>query len=303
MEILKGMEREKMIRSMTGYGRVSNDSSGRSFNVEIKSVNNRYLDVFIRLPRGINALEDRIRKYVASKVYRGKIDVYINQESFGDDDRAVNVDENIAAAYYNALKTLKDRFGFNDDITLSQLANYPDVISMEKKEEDIEVIWEILLKALDQAIDLFLEMRSSEGEKLGTDIKERCQLIKIKVEEIENRSSGVVDDFREKIRVRVTDYLKEVEIDEARLLNEVAFFADKCSITEEIVRLKSHISQLENTLCDKDTIGRKLDFLIQEMNREINTIGSKANDLYITNLVVDVKSELEKVREQIQNIE
>lgn len=292
-----------MIRSMTGYGRGSNDSSGRSFNVEIKSVNNRYLDVFIRLPRGINALEDRIRKYVASKVYRGKIDVYINQERFGDDDRAVNVDENIAAAYYNALKTLKDRFGLNEDITLSQLANYPDVISMEKKEEDIEVIWEILLKALDQAIDLFLEMRSSEGEKLGKDIKERCQFIKIKVEEIENRSSGVVDDFREKIRARVTDYLKEVEIDEARLVNEVAFFADKCSITEEIVRLKSHISQLENTLCDKDTIGRKLDFLIQEMNREINTIGSKANDLYITNLVVDVKSELEKVREQIQNIE
>ena len=292
-----------MIRSMTGYGRGSNDSSGRSFNVEIKSVNNRYLDVFIRLPRGINALEDRIRKYVASKVYRGKIDVYINQERFGDDDRAVNVDENIAAAYYNALKTLSDRFGLNDDITLSQLANYPDVISMEKKEEDIEVIWEILLNALDQAIDLFLEMRSSEGEKLGKDIKERCQLIKIKVEEIENRSSGVVDDFREKIQVRITDYLKDVEIDEARLLNEVAFFADKCSITEEIVRLKSHISQLENTLCDKDTIGRKLDFLIQEMNREINTIGSKANDLYITNLVVDVKSELEKVREQIQNIE
>jgi uncharacterized protein (TIGR00255 family) len=297
------MESEKMIRSMTGYGRGSNDSNGRSFNVEIKSVNNRYLDIYIRLPRGINALEDRIRKYVASKVYRGKIDIYVNQERFGEDDIAVNVDENVAAAYYNALKTIKERFGLNEEITLSQLTNYPDVISMEKKEEDIEVIWDILVKALDQAIELFLEMRSNEGTKLGKDIKERCQLIYNRVEEIENRSLGVVDEFREKIKVRITEYLKEIEIDETRLLNEVAFFADKSSITEEIVRLKSHISQLENTLDGKDTIGRKLDFLIQEMNREINTIGSKANDLYITNIVVDVKSELEKIREQIQNIE
>lgn len=292
-----------MIRSMTGYGRGSNDAGGRSFNVEIKSVNNRYLDVYIRLPRGINALEDRVRKYVASKVYRGKIDVYINQEKFGEDDVVVNVDENVAAAYYNALKTLNERFGLNENITLSHLINYPDVVSMEKKEEDIEAIWVILVKALDNAIELFLEMRSSEGAKLGEDIKERCQLIYNRVEEIENRSSGVVDEFREKIKARITEYLKEVEIDEARLLNEVAFFADKSSITEEIVRLKSHIAQLESTLTDKNTIGRKLDFLIQEMNREINTIGSKANDLYITNIVVDVKSELEKVREQIQNIE
>ncbi len=183
------------------------------------------------------------------------------------------------------------------------MTNYPDVISTEKKEEDIEVIWNILVKALDQAIELFLNMRNIEGTKLGKDIKERCHLISKRVEEIENRSSMVVDEFREKIKGRVTEYLKEVEIDEARLLNEVAFFADKCSITEEIVRLKSHIVQLENTLDDKDTIGRKLDFLIQEMNREINTIGSKANDLTITNIVVDVKSELEKIREQVQNIE
>lgn len=292
-----------MIRSMTGYGRGSIEEGGRGFNVEIKSVNNRYLDVYIRLPRGINALEDRIRKYVASKVYRGKIDVYINQEKFSDDDIVVKVDEGVAAAYYNALKTLRERFELKEDITLSHLTNYPDVISMEKKEEDIEVIWKILTKALDQAMELFLNMRHSEGEKLGKDIKERCQLISRRVEDIESRSALIVDEFREKIKGRVTEYLKEVEIDEARLLNEVAFFADKCSITEEIVRLKSHIAQLEKTLGDKDTIGRKLDFLIQEMNREINTIGSKANDLSITNIVVDVKSELEKIREQVQNIE
>lgn len=292
-----------MIRSMTGYGRGSVDEGGRSFNVEIKSVNNRYLDINIRLPRGINVLEDRIRKYIASKVYRGKIDVYINQEKFGDDDIAVNVDENIAAAYYNALKTLRDRFGFNEEITLSQLTSYPDVISIEKKEEDIETIWSILVEALDQAIEQFLEMRSVEGAKLANDIEIRCKLIYNMVIEIENRSPLVVDEYREKIRSRVSEYLKEVEVDEARLLNEVAFFADKCSITEELVRLKSHIAQLQNTLENKDTVGRKLDFLIQEMNREVNTIGSKANDLCITNVVVDIKSELEKIREQIQNIE
>lgn len=292
-----------MIRSMTGYGRGSIEEGGRSFNVEIKSVNNRYLDVYIRLPRGINALEDRIRKYIASKVYRGKIDVYINQEKFAEDDIAVNVDENVAAAYFNALNTLKEKFELKEDITLSLLTNYPDVISIEKKEEDIEVVWNILVKALDQAIELFKEMRTTEGTKLGSDIRERCRLIYDRVVEIEDRSSVVVDEFREKIKTRVSEYLKEVEIDEARLLNEVAFFADKCSITEEVVRLKSHIIQLQNTLDDKDTIGRKLDFLIQEMNREINTIGSKANDLLITNIVVDIKSELEKIREQIQNIE
>lgn len=292
-----------MIRSMTGYGRGSIEEGGRSFNVEIKSVNNRYLDVYIRLPRGINALEDRVRKYIASKVYRGKIDVYINQEKFAEDDIAVNVDESIATAYYDALNTLKRKFGFKEEITLSLLTNYPDVISMEKREEDIEVVWNILVKALDQAIELFCEMRKIEGTKLGNDIRERCNLIYDRVLEIESRSTVVVDEFREKIRLRVTEYLKEVEIDEARLLNEVAFFADKCNITEEIVRLKSHIAQLQNTLVDKDTIGRKLDFLIQEMNREINTIGSKANDLCITNIVVDIKSELEKIREQIQNIE
>lgn len=292
-----------MIRSMTGYGRGSIEEGGRSFNVEIKSVNNRYLDVYIRLPRGINALEDRVRKYIASKVYRGKIDVYINQEKFAEDDIAVNVDESIATAYYDALNTLKRKFGFKEEITLSLLTNYPDVISMEKREEDIEVVWNILVKALDQAIELFCEMRKIEGTKLGNDIRERCNLIYDRVLEIESRSTVVVDEFREKIRLRVTEYLKEVEIDEARLLNEVAFFADKCNITEEIVRLKSHIAQLQNTLVDKDTVGRKLDFLIQEMNREINTIGSKANDLCITNIVVDIKSELEKIREQIQNIE
>lgn len=292
-----------MIRSMTGYGRGRADAEGRSYNIEIKSVNNRYLDINIRLPRQINPLEERIRKHISSKVNRGKIDVYINQEKFGDEDLVVKVDTNVADAYYNALTTLKEHFGLAEDIRLSHITSYPDIISTEKRDEDIEIIWNVLIKALDEALLMFLEMRSQEGTKLCEDIRERCQFIFSRIEEVEGRSSIVVDEYREKIKARIGEYLKEVEIDEARLLNEVAFFADRCSITEEIVRLKSHISQLTKTLTDKETVGRKLDFLIQEMNREINTIGSKANDLYITNIVVDVKSELEKIREQIQNIE
>jgi uncharacterized protein (TIGR00255 family) len=297
------LEGEIMIKSMTGYGRGSIEENGRSFNVELKSVNNRYLDIYIRLPRQINALEDKIRKYVASKVYRGKIDVYINQEKFSDDDIVINVDENIARAYYDAFCRLKESLDLKDNITLEILSKSPDVISMEKREEDLEVIWSILVKSLNQAIDMFVEMRKNEGKKLSGDIEERCGLISGKLDEIEKRSSLVVDEYREKIRARVSEYLKEVEIDEVRLLNEVAFFADKANITEEIVRLRSHILQLSSALNDKEPVGRKLDFLIQEMNRETNTIGSKSNDLGITNLVVDIKSELEKIREQIQNIE
>jgi uncharacterized protein (TIGR00255 family) len=254
------LEGEIMIRSMTGYGRGNIEENGRSFNVELKSVNNRYLDIYIRLPRQINALEDKIRKYVASKVYRGKIDVYINQERFSDDDIVINVDENIARAYYDAFCRLKESLDLKDNITLEILSKSPDVISMEKREEDLEVIWSILVKSLNQAIDMFVEMRKNEGKKLSGDIEERCGLISGKLDEIEKRSSLVVDEYREKIRARVSEYLKEVEIDEVRLLNEVAFFADKANITEEIVRLRSHILQLSSALNDKEPVGRKLDF-------------------------------------------
>lgn len=292
-----------MIYSMTGYGRSNVEENGRSFNIEMKSVNNRYLDINIRLPRQINALEDRIRKYISSKVSRGKIDIYINQEKFSEDDIKVRVDEELAKAYYDAFKTLGGKFSLKSEITLPLLANCNDVISVEKKEEDLEEVWGTVNKTLEEALSMFVGMREVEGEKLSTDMKNRCSLVLGMVLDIEKRSPEVVDDFRDKIKTRVSEYLKEVEIDESRLLNEVAFFSDKCSITEEIVRLKSHISQFTKTLDSNEPVGRKLDFLIQEMNRETNTIGSKSNDLLITNLVVDIKSELEKIREQVQNIE
>lgn len=292
-----------MIKSMTGYGRGTIEEAGRAFQVEIKSVNNRYLDINIRLPRQFNALEDNVRKYITSRLSRGKIDVYINQEKISEDDVNISVDEQVAKSYYDAFATLKEKFSLQDDISLSLIARSNDVIVIKKKEEDLEHIWSTLSKALQAAIDMFVDMRIKEGLKLSNDMLERCEIINGILLKIEERSPEVVKEYREKILQRISDFLKEVEVDQGKLLNEVAFFADKCNVTEEIVRLKSHIEQFKNTLSSGESIGRKLDFIIQEMNRETNTIGSKANDLVITNLVVDIKSEIEKIREQVQNIE
>lgn len=292
-----------MINSMTGYGRGCAEEDGRSFITEIKSVNNRYLDVNIKLPRQINGLEDKVRKLISSKISRGKIDIYISQDRFSDEDIEIRIDEQLSNAYYNAFKLLKNKFDVRDDISVSLLAKSPDVISINKKEEDLEKIWSVLKESIDNAIDMFVDMRVKEGLKLSKDILERCELIHNSVIQIESRASLIVDEYRQKISARIAEYLKEVEIDQSKLLNEVAFFADKSNITEELVRLNSHIIQMKDTLNSNEPVGRKLDFIIQEMNRETNTIGSKSSDLTITNLVVDIKCELEKIREQVQNIE
>jgi uncharacterized protein (TIGR00255 family) len=288
---------------MTGYGRGTSEKDGRSFNVEMKSVNNRYLDITIKLPRHINVLEDTVRKYISQKISRGKVDIYINQECYSKDDISIRLDEQMAQAYYDAFQKIKDRFGVIDDVSVALIAKSPDVITVEKNEEDYNIIWQVLKPAVDQALDMLIDMRSKEGVKLTKDIDERCALILGMVEDVESRSPQLVEEYREKISDRIKEYLKDVELDETRLLNEVAFFADKASITEEIVRMKSHVVQLKSTLSGNEPVGRKLDFIAQEMNRETNTIGSKANDLYITNVVVNMKSELEKIREQIQNLE
>lgn len=292
-----------MVNSMTGYGRGTSEKDGRSFNVEMKSVNNRYLDITIKLPRHINVLEDTVRKYISQKISRGKVDIYINQECYSKDDISIRLDEQMAQAYYDAFQKIKDRFGVIDDVSVALIAKSPDVITVEKNEEDYNIIWQVLKPAVDQALDMLIDMRSKEGVKLTKDIDERCALILGMVEDVESRSPQLVEEYREKISDRIKEYLKDVELDETRLLNEVAFFADKASITEEIVRMKSHVVQLKSTLSGNEPVGRKLDFIVQEMNRETNTIGSKANDLYITNVVVNMKSELEKIREQIQNLE
>ncbi|MEF9952505.1 MAG: YicC/YloC family endoribonuclease [Clostridium sp.] len=293
-----------MIKSMTGYGRGRSEVEGRSFNVEIKSVNNRYLDINIRLPRVISSLEDKIRKEISSKVSRGKIDVFITGEKDSENKVNVNVDENMAKAYYNAYSNLKGLLNIEENVSLSLISRAPDVINVEKEEEDLEKVWEVLSLSLTEALDMFVNMREVEGNKLCDDVLTRCDSILNMITEVEERSPSVVAEYREKITQRLKEFLGEVEIDQARLLNEVAFFSDKCSIAEETVRLRSHIVQLKSSLEVVDeSVGRKLDFLIQEMNRETNTIGSKANDLTITRVVVDIKSEIEKIREQIQNIE
>lgn len=292
-----------MINSMTGYGRGSYEKDGRRFNVEMKSVNNRYLDISVKLPRQINVLEDNIRKYISESVSRGKVDVYVTQDKFNEDDIEVSVDTSLADAYYNAFKVISERYDIRDDVSVSLIAKSPDVIVIDKKQDDQEEIWGILKGALEQAMNMFIDMRQTEGLKLSQDIVRRADIIGDLVVKVEERAPVLVDEYREKISQRVQEYLKDIAIDQTRLLNEVAFFADKASITEEIVRLKSHIVQLKSTFKSSQPIGRKLDFLLQEMNRETNTIGSKANDLYITNMVVDIKSELEKIREQIQNLE
>lgn len=293
-----------MIKSMTGYGRGNIEVDGRSFNVEMKSVNNRYLDINIRLPRAINSLEDKIRKEITSKVSRGKVDVYINQENTSDNDITIKVDEHMAKAYFNAYSHIKDLLDISENVPLALVSKSPDVIVVEKNEEDLEKVYSILNASLTEALNMFVTMREVEGQKLSEDILTRCDFILSMMSTIEERSSCVVTEYREKITQRIKEFLGDVELDEGKLINEVAFFSDKCSITEEIVRLKSHILQLKDTLENSgDSVGRKLDFLIQEMNRETNTIGSKANDLLITKTVVDIKSEIEKIREQIQNIE
>jgi len=292
-----------MIKSMTGYGRGECEENNRRFVIELKSVNNRYLDINIRLPKHLISLEDNIRKYISSRVSRGKIDVFVSQEKFSDDDIKVVLDEQVASYYYNVYSELKKKFNLQEEITLSLLAKAPDVIIIEKNEDDVETVWDTMKKALDEALSVFIDMRTKEGLKLKQDILERCMIISEKVNLIEKRSPSIIDEYREKIKLRVSEFLKDVEIDESRLLNEVAFFADKVNIDEEITRLKSHIEQLRSSLESDEAVGRKLDFLIQEMNRETNTIGSKANDLSIANLVIDIKSELEKIREQVQNIE
>jgi len=292
-----------MIKSMTAYGRGEVEENNRKFVIELKSVNNRYLDVNIRLPKHLLALEDDIRKYISSKISRGKVDVFISQEKFGDNDIKISLDEQVAQYYYNIFMQLKEKFNLSEEIGLSLFTKFSDIIIVEKNEEDYESVWKTIKKALDQALSVFIDMRIREGLKLKQDILEKCNIISQKVTEIEHRSPMVVEEYREKIRERISEFLKDVEVDEARLLNEVAFFADKVNINEEIIRLKSHIEQLKNTLESEEAVGRKLDFLLQEMNRETNTIGSKANDLIISNLVIDIKSELEKIREQVQNIE
>ena len=292
-----------MIKSMTGFGRSTYENEVREYIVEIKSVNNRFNDVNIKMPRNLNYLEDKIRKQILNNISRGKVEVSIQLNNNSDLGKKINLNTDIAKKYIEELKKLTQETSIIDNINIMDVAKFPDVLNIRIDEEAEEVIQKELFTALEGAINSFLDMRQKEGSKIKVDLENRIEVIKQKIEQISSISAGLVDEYIVKLETRIKELLKTDVVDQTRLAQEVVIYSDKCSVEEEITRLKSHISQFLNLLNENIAIGKKLDFLIQEMNRETNTIGSKANNLEITNLVVDIKTELENVREQIQNIE
>jgi uncharacterized protein (TIGR00255 family) len=291
-----------MIKSMTGFGRGEASQDNITFSVDIKTVNHRYSDISVRLPRMVSPLEEKIREYMGSKLNRGKIDIYINYDSFGQDTK-VKLDTNLASAYVDSLSILKQQFGIKDDISLSLITKFPDILKLETEEKDLDFLWSVLYSAIEQAVESLVEMRSREGERLCKDMLEKLDSINSTIDQIKAKSPELVEVYKNKLYDKIKEMTKDIQLDENRLLTEVAIYADKSSIDEEIVRLKSHIEEFKKTLHVQGTIGKKLDFIVQEMNREVNTIGSKASDLGVVNNVIAMKTEIEKIREQVQNIE
>lgn len=291
------------IRSMTGYGKGEEIANDRRFTVEIKSVNHRYNDITIKMPRMIAALEDPVKKRILQDVFRGKIDVYINFESFSSSDVDVKLNMPLASAYLKKLFLLKDELRLLEGNMLELVAKFPDVITVEKTENEEAVLWEILCPALEKALEKFLAMREIEGENLKQDILQKRNTLVSMVAQIKERAPLVTKEYQAKLHARLQELLEGVEVDPQRLAMEVAVFADKSCIDEELTRLDSHLVQLQDILEQGGQVGRKLDFLVQELNRETNTIASKANDIQITQVTIAMKSEIEKIREQIQNLE
>lgn len=292
-----------MIRSMTGYGRGSIEMDGRSYTVEIKSVNHRYCDLNIKIPKSLLPLEDRIRKTVQSKLNRGKIDLFLTQNLFDKKDVSAFLNKSLADSYYGCLTEIKERYSLKDEVSLSLISKFPEVITTKQEDEDVEELWESLSKALNDALDMIVQMREREGLKLKEDVIKKCSDIRDMVLVIEEKSSDIVQEYKSKLKLRLEDLLNDFKVDESRLAMEVALLADKASIDEEIVRLKSHLVQVKETLELDEPVGRKLDFIIQEMNRETNTIASKASNLDVINIMLSIKNEIEKIREQVQNLE
>ena len=291
-----------MIKSMTGYGKANLLKEEREYQVEIKSVNHRYLDISVKMPRVLSYLEEAVKKEISSQVKRGKIGVFITFENNSTEGKEIKINTEIAKIYIDELKRLAKQENILANIEVTEISKFPDVLSIQNKQED-ETIQSELLETVSQATEKLVQMRATEGSKIAEDLLIRIQAIQEKVEEISSLSTGLIEEYVVKLESRIKEIARNQEMDESRLAQEVVIYADKCSVEEEITRLKSHILQFEKLLHTEESIGKKLDFIIQEMNRETNTIGSKANHLEITNNVIDVKTELENVREQIQNIE
>lgn len=292
-----------MIKSMTGYGGAKLAGEDIEFTVELRSVNNRYLDSSVRMPRGYLFCEDAVKSAVSSSISRGKVDVFITAVSLGQDDTKVVINEGLASEYLAAIKKIADKLGVGGDVTAYQIAKFPDVLTADKNELDRDKIQAVLISAVEAALKDFDIMRSREGEKLAADILSRLATIEEFVAFVEQRSPQTVAEYRERLTKKMQEVLESTQIDDSRILTEAAIYADHIAVDEETVRLRSHISQMRGMLSGKSPVGRKLDFIVQELNRETNTIGSKCNDNEITKVVLDMKAEIEKIREQVQNIE
>lgn len=292
-----------MVRSMTGYGRVQQTVDGLNILFEIKSVNHRFFDFSSRIPRVYGFIDDRLKTYLQNYISRGKVDVFMTIDTVNGEDAEVKLNYGLAQSYIEALKELKSKYGLAGDISVSTVARNSDIFTVIKPPDDEDRVWNAVKVVVDKALEGFMAMREAEGERLKEDLVARAKTIDGLVDRVENRSPETVEEYRQKLTDHMTEILNDSSIDENRILLEAAIYADKVSVTEETVRLKSHLSQFETMLGSREPVGRKLDFLMQEMNREANTIGSKASDIEIAGVVVEIKAELEKIREQIQNIE
>ena len=292
-----------MIKSMTGFGRFEVTENNRKFTVEMKSVNHRYLDVNIKMPKKLNFFESAIRGELKNYISRGKVDLFITYEDYSENTSTVRYNKELAQEYFQYLQQISEDFGLDNDIRVSTLSKYPDVFTMEENNIDEEELWKSLQKALRGASEMFVQSRIHEGEQLKEDLLSKLDGMLVLVDYIAERSPQIVSEYRQRLEDKVNELLAGSTIDESRILTETTIFADKICVDEEIVRLRSHIETTKKTLQEGGSIGRKLDFIAQEMNREANTTLSKANDLEITNHAIELKTEIEKVREQIQNIE
>ena len=292
-----------MVKSMTGYGRAVETVNGREFTVEIRSVNNRYLDCTVKLPRALSIAEDAVKQAVKGTISRGKVDVYVTQRAEGVPDVTVSLNRDVAAAYIQAMRQMAEEFKIREDISVALISQMDDVFTVEKPQVDEEQLLTDLLQAVGHALESFDAMRAKEGEALKADLSGRGETIRGLVAQVEAGNAQTVADYRTRLYQKLQEVLANTAIDESHILTEAAIFADKVAVDEETVRLRSHLAQMDSMLATGGAIGRKLDFLLQEMNREANTIGSKCTDLRLARVVVDIKAELEKIREQTQNIE
>lgn len=292
-----------MVKSMTGYGRFELLDGTATYTVEVKSVNHRYFEFSCRTPRGFAFLEEKLKAFFSSKISRGKVDVFVSINGLVEASGKVAVNEEYAAMYVDALKNLKKRFSLSGKVRLGDVARNNEVFTIRHEKIDEDAVWELVKNASEGAISAFVNMRSVEGKRLAEDVLSRCDFILEKVSFVEKRSPETVNEYRNRLEAKIRELLNDKTVDEQRLLTETAIFADKVAVAEETVRLRSHIDQLRKLLNEEEAVGRKLDFVVQEMNRETNTIGSKAQDIDIAHTVVEIKAEIEKIREQIQNIE